>query len=635
MSRRKYRKRNYNYITILRGIATIGVTAFHLASWKFPGGFLGVIMFFVMSGFLMMRNLDHKEELDTYQKAGSLIKARIKKLLPPLYSVIIIGLIFSLFYSKSVFGDSILSSLPVALGYQNIYQILAGGSYFKRNGNFNMFTHLWYISLQIQFIIIFYLVNYLIDRYGKRDKKSKIFLLISLISFAISYFWAAKKANITRIYYGPDTRMSAIFMGALFYLLSKKIDKIDKFLDQGQEKIAIYVLLALAVIPFFFIKGEAYSTYKLFNIFYTLFIALLVSFLYLYERNLVFVRKEKTNIGAFGSILFYLGSRSYHIYLWQYTIQILFTYKLATSTENKALFIILQLLIVIILSEFSYNIFNRKIKTRIFIPISILIMSSLVFASNFIENPKEKDIKELEAKINKNKAQIEEDNKKALMGKNKDQDQIESTGSLTLDSNSKEAIEHIKEKNEDQSKTKIEKKDPYDFNFNQNELDYLKSLSVTAVGDSVLININSYLRDYIPNLYLDGEVGRDMINGPDVLSGIKNNQGLGDIIIIALGSNGSMEADDMQQIMDIAEGREVFFVNTSHTQSWQDYVNNQIKEFCDKTEGAYLVDRYSFAKPKSDQIFAEDKVHPNVEGSEDYARIICREILNANDKSSN
>lgn len=154
------------------------------------------------------------------------------------------------------------------------------------------------------------------------------------------------------------------------------------------------------------------------------------------------------------------------------------------------------------------------------------------------------------------------------------------------------------------------------------------------MGDSVLININSYLRNYIPNLYLDGEVGRDLPDGPVVLENIKNNQGLSDIILIALGSNGKMEADDLDQIMAVADGREVLFINTSHTQPWEDYINDQLKKFCDKTENAYLVDWYSYAKGKKD-LFAQDLVHPNVEGSEAYANIVARAILNTNHASEN
>ena len=167
------------------------------------------------------------------------------------------------------------------------------------------------------------------------------------------------------------------------------------------------------------------------------------------------------------------------------------------------------------------------------------------------------------------------------------------------------------------------------FDFTENELNFIKDLHITAVGDSVLINIDKYLRQYIPNLYLDGEVGRDMIQGPEVLQAIRNNIGLGDIILVSLGSNGSANHNDMQAIMDIAEGRDVYFVNTSHLQSYMDKVNNDMKEFVDQNSKAHLINWREYVKDRPD-LLAVDRTHPNVEGSESYAKLVVRKILNVN-----
>ena len=168
-----------------------------------------------------------------------------------------------------------------------------------------------------------------------------------------------------------------------------------------------------------------------------------------------------------------------------------------------------------------------------------------------------------------------------------------------------------------------------DFNFTENELAYLNNLGVTAVGDSVIINADSYIRKYIPNFYLDGEVGRDMVSGPDILSSIKNNYGLADIVLISLGSNGSASEADLEKIMQIADGRDVYFINTSHTQSYMDVVNKSLASFTEKNDKAHLVDWREFVKDRPD-LLAPDRTHPNVEGSDDFAKLIMRKILNVN-----
>lgn len=616
--KRKIRRRNLNYITILRGIATLGITFFHLFPQRIKGGFLGVVMFFLMSGFLMTRNLDNKSNLNSKEELKNSLISRFSKLLPPLYTVMVIGLLVSFIFYKDIFTDSIKSAFPVAFGYQNISQIVSGGSYFQRNGNFSIFTHLWYISLQIQYIFIFYVLNFLINRYDLQKFRKKIFAGLTIISFVIMYILAIRKANITRIYYGPDSRMSALFLGGLLYLESERFENYLKKFTEKTQKIGFLIILVLSIIPFFFVEGESYFTYRLFMVFYTLLVGFLVLSLYIYEKNLILGHgRVRRKIGPVGTILYYLGSRSYHIYLWQYMLEIFFAYALATGTGSKIGFFLLEMILLIVISEISYNIFKIKFKKRPLLIITILFMAAMVFASSFIKDSKDQDMKNLEKTLNKNKAQIEADNKKALESK-KNKKEENRNDETSTSSNGKDSNKSNKVK---------KAKDKYDFDFTTSELSYLKDLSITAVSDSILIDINSYLRDYVPNLYLDGEVGRDLPEGPDLLTAIKNDQGLGNIILIVLGSNGKIEADDLSQIMQIADGREVLFVNTSHTQPWQDYINGQLADFCKETDNAYLVDWYSYAKGKK-ELFAQDLVHPNVEGSEYYAKIVIRAILN-------
>ena len=120
-----------------------------------------------------------------------------------------------------------------------------------------------------------------------------------------------------------------------------------------------------------------------------------------------------------------------------------------------------------------------------------------------------------------------------------------------------------------------------------------------------------------------------MVSGPEILSSIKENIGLADIIVISLGSNGSANHADMDRIMEIADGRDVYFVNTSHTQSYMDYVNNSIKDYCDSHDKAHMVDWRNYIKDKPDYL-AADRTHPNIPGSDAFAKLIMRKILNVN-----
>ncbi|MBP2015986.1 acyltransferase family protein [Anaerococcus degeneri] len=622
MKRLTKRKVNFRYLNILRGFCLLTVSTYHLFGHALPGGFLAVIGFLVMSGFLMEKaNFNRDLALQDILES---LKRKAKKILPPIIFISSISLIVALIFAREIFDDSARSSLAVIFGFENIRQIVAGASYFDRNGNFNIFVHLWYISLYIQFIVIFYLVKYIGGKVRNISARIWGLIILSLISFGLCLYFAINNSPIIRIYYGTDTRIYAFFLGMAFYLLYLKYkDRLE--VSQKSLRISIGLLGLCLFVPMFFINGEEIWIYRSFFLVYTLAFALMVLVLYRYEIE--YGAKFADNI--FGGILEYLGRRSFYLYILQYLVQVFFSYFLINLLENKFLYYGLQFAWIIFLGEVCHIIFNRKRinKYLILVPFAGLIILNIV--SLAIGNQKEKDMAELKARFEQSEEEIKKNNesvqkKKASEDKkNKEDEKDKEVSSAEKEESYQKDLEKAKE-------DKNFKEKPYDdFNFTENELNYVKDIHITAVGDSVLINIDKYLRKYIPNLYLDGVVGRDMIDGPNVLANIKNNVGLGDIVLISLGSNGSANHNDMQTIMDLAEGRDVYFVNTSHLQSYMDKVNADMKEFVDKNPKAHLIDWRAYVKDRP-ELLAVDRTHPNVEGSQAYADLVVRKILNVN-----
>lgn len=618
--------------TFLRAIFIIAICIFHSSVQILPGGFMAVIGFFVMSGFLMMKKLNNIEDFNLKELKIN-IQKRFLKLIPSLIFVISTSLIIALIFSKIIFHDSIKASIPSALSFQNLYQIFKGGSYFTKNGYFSIFTHFWYISMQIQFILIFYLINYFLDKFKDKykekftSKKIRIYIfgLISIISILLMVIFSFDKNNISRIYYGPDTRINAIFIGAITYLL---VDDFSKIIDLSKEKnfspkYVLYALLFLSFILYFFVNGENLYTYRIIIPIYTLIQALLIGILYTYEKeNIISINKKE--MGFVKTILYYIGLRSYYIYMWQYIINTFISYAFAHTTKSRILAYILEIFLVLILSEITYIIFQKRFDLKKYFIISAVIILSLNVLANFIPNPKAEDMKNLEKRISDNKENIKKNNEKFLQDQKKKENKNKLSNSNEKDKDKKENDNKKSEKKE----ITFEKKAYDDFNFTEKEREFLKNTSITAIGDSVLINIDPFIREFNPNLYLDGEVGRQMTDGPKVLQDIKNKNGLGNIILVSLGSNGTLSEQNMLDILNISEGRKVFFVNTVNSQSWEGPINTKIKKFCDENKNAYMVDWYKFAKEKAN-LFAKDMVHPEVEGSKAYRNLIEREIINS------
>ena len=615
------RKPNFRYLNILRGFCLLAVSVYHLFGHALPGGFLAVIGFLVMSGFLMEKSNFNRELTGKVIKES--LKRKLKKILPPIIFISFISLALALIFAREIFDDSARSSLAVVFGFENIKQILAGASYFDRNGNFNLFVHLWYISLYLQFIVIFYLIKYVGGKIKSVSAKIWGLVILSLISFGISLYFALNNSPIIRIYYGTDTRIYAFFLGMVFYLLYLKYrDRLE--VNQNSLRLSIGILSLVIFLPMFFINGEKIWIYRSFFLIYTLSFALLVMVLYKYEIN--FGAKFSKNI--FGGFLEYLGRRSFYLYILQYIVQVFFAYFLINLLENKFLYYALQIAWIIFLGEICHVIFDRKKINKYLIIIPLIGLGVLNVVSLVLGNQKEKDMAELKARFEQSEEEIKKNNE-SIQKKKQEEKKKSSEESKDQNLAAKED-QYQKDIEKAQEDKKDFKEKAYDnFDFTENELNYVKDINITAIGDSVLINIDKYLRVYTPNLYLDGKVGRDMIDGPNVLANIKNNVGLGDIILVSLGSNGSANHNDMQAIMDLAKGRDVYFVNTSHLQSYMDKVNNDMKAFVDKNPKAHLINWRAYVKDRP-ELLAVDRTHPNVEGSEAYARLVVRKILNVN-----
>lgn len=610
MKNKRMKKVKFNYVTMLKAVSLLAVSIYHLFSHRLSGGFLGVIIFMIISGFFLAKSSTKTYDVVEVKFFIDKIKARLFKIISPMWSIIAISLLVSLIFARDIFDDSVRSSLATMFAYENIRAIVKGISYFDRSGNFNIFTHLWYIAVYLQYILIYYLLDYLISKLNLNAFRIYIFGGLSILSIILSYYLSFTKASVIRIYYGTDVRLSAFFLGSVSYLA---YEKWGTLLDRLPRKKTSSLLFLAIILPFFFIDGKSLWIYRTFFLIYQLLVCLFLAFIYKLEVDNP-IRYRDHN--PFFKFMIWLGDRSYYYYLWQYIVQIFMLYLFRNKISSKAIFYLVELGILVILSELSYSLRRMKKSYKIKkLAIALALVGILNATSLVIGNKKEAQMEEFKKEFAKNEMEIKKRNAEAKKNTNK-----------------KKKDDKLKEEKKEESPNKggnFEEKAYDDFNFTDKEKEYLKNISITAIGDSVLVNIDSYLRSFVPNLYLDGLVGRNMWDGPDTLNNVKASNGLNDIILVVLGSNGFKSTDDMQAIVDEADGRDVYFVNTSHLQSYMDQVNDQIKSFTDKNPKAHLVDWRAFIKDK-ENLLAVDKVHPNVEGSDDFAKLVCRKILNVN-----
>ncbi|MDQ3705181.1 MAG: acyltransferase family protein [Chloroflexota bacterium] len=197
----------------LRAIAVMGVLLYHAGMLWLPGGFLGVEVFFVISGYLITSLL-----LSEWQRHGSVnLPAfwlrRARRLLPALFLVIAVTLAFCvLFLPEEVAG--LRGDVLAATGYvTNWYLIFNQQSYFEVMGRPSLLQHLWSLAVEEQF----YLLWPLLFVAGMRFLRRGVVLLAALggavASFVLMALLYQPDVDPSRIYYGTDTRAAGLLMG--------------------------------------------------------------------------------------------------------------------------------------------------------------------------------------------------------------------------------------------------------------------------------------------------------------------------------------------------------------------------------------------------------------------------------------
>lgn len=207
------KKRHIEGMDALRGFAILGVVLYHVMPGRFPGGFLGVNMFLVLSGYLIYKtsiwDLEHGE-----YAAGRFYKKRCIRIYPPLLIMIIAVwgvLAVSMPEVAKGKGGEVLS---VVGGYNNFWQIRQNASYFARMSQQSPYTHLWAIAIEMQFYLMWPLLFWLLRKLKKHTSmtvvRTSVLVLVILGGLRMSIVYRPTE-DVSRLYYGTDTRIYALF----------------------------------------------------------------------------------------------------------------------------------------------------------------------------------------------------------------------------------------------------------------------------------------------------------------------------------------------------------------------------------------------------------------------------------------
>tara|TARA_Y100000589_G_scaffold216108_1_gene203929 strand:+ start:2848 stop:4935 length:2088 start_codon:yes stop_codon:yes gene_type:complete len=333
-------KLNYrNEIDGIRAVSIIAVLINHINPQMLPSGFIGVDIFFVISGFLITSSIFSKSSGNFSKFFLNFLEKRVKRLFPALvFYVLVVSLILILFNPHP--AVSIRTGLTSLLGFSNLYLYKYSTDYFAESTYLNPFVNTWSLGIEEQFYILFPFIL-LLSGFFKRNLKSlkNSLLTISLASlFSLLLFFYFFERNNSFAYFLPITRFWEIGLGCITFLLYKGNKIISLGLSHKKDTIISTFLFIITI--FSFTLDRKYAVYNIFlNTVITSVLLIQI------DNKESFLRNLLSN-----KCLTHIGKLSYSIYLWHWGI-ISLSYWIIGNEKNNFLLI----LIIYLVSLISYR----------------------------------------------------------------------------------------------------------------------------------------------------------------------------------------------------------------------------------------------------------------------------------------
>ena len=200
----------------LRTVAVLGVLIYHLNPSWLPGGYLGVGMFFTLSGYLITANLMRSYRRGKGLGLPTFWLRRFRRLVPAVVLMLVAVLLLTVFFDLPKLGENASHSLSALFYVNNWHVILEGQSYFDRFAGHAPLDHMWSLSVEEQFYLFWPLILFVLLKLtrGKRTPLVISTLVLAAVSFGWMAFLFNTGADATRVYEGTDTRAGGILLGA-------------------------------------------------------------------------------------------------------------------------------------------------------------------------------------------------------------------------------------------------------------------------------------------------------------------------------------------------------------------------------------------------------------------------------------
>ena len=575
--------RHISSIDGLRAIAVTAVVLYHLGISWIPGGFLGVDLFFVISGYVITRLI-----LDSINQSSALdlrafYAARIRRIYPGFLFMVISTIIFIGVWAPEAI-KRFLSDLPYALsGTINWALVARNQDYFETIGRPPLLQHTWSLAVELQFYLIWPIILLTVLKYFGKKNVARIALIIAIISGTILFLVSlqldqANSAKVSHIYFGTDTHSLGLFLGsalAVSWIPQNLSANISRRAQDVIDGIGVVGLLGL-ISTFLFIDESNASLYQIAFPLAAIFGCLvIISLVHPASRFAPIISTPPFR---------WIGQRSYGIYIWHWVIFQVTRPSVDLSGETWALYLA-RVLLVLALADISLRWVEipfrqgqvqtwfrgmkyRSSKERVRQQVTVLISIIAVLA-------------------------------------------VTSSISVSAINRSNQISQVINEELTDQEDSPI---------------DLGSTTGLWVTGDSVILGIRSKLENKEQISLVNARVGRQ---APELLAVMRVDQGSvpSSPVIFNLGNNNALSEQTVVEIFEVVKNQpQIIVVNTAVPRPWRDANNAIISKVAARYANVKLVDWDRISKDRP-ELFAPDGVHLSPMGSDVYVDLVLSVLV--------
>lgn len=605
----------------VRGLAVVAVVAFHAFPRLVPGGFFGVEVFFVLSGFLLGRLLLAEHRRTGTVDLGAFAERRLRRIVPALWLLLVVVVV-----AAPVVARADAQRVPAdvgwsALGLTNWYLVFEQSSYFSQLGRPPLVRHLWSIGVEVQF----YLLCPFLMLWAARCRRSVAIagLAAGVAGSAVLMALLAEGTDPSRAYYGTDTRVGALVTGGLLALLlgdvtAARMDRLRRLADPlAALGFAVLALLVwrgresmAALYPLGFLGVQAATS------------ALVVGSV-----------AGSTSGRALSSLpLRWLGERSFGIYLWHWPLVALLRPGIDVDW-NPAISGLVGIAAAVVLGHASYTLVERPLlagsRTRWRgatrfpgasrpLAVASAALAALGVAGIVVNLPASDPIADtlrageliLSSQAAGSPRPVLPSASPSASGTSAPPRRTTITAAraatvLTAPATSAPSTVPVSV-----PPASLPPGPPPG------------AVAVTAIGDSVMLSAAGPLSARLgPSGAIDAKVSRQFRDGVGIVSSLGQQGRLAPVVVIHLGTNGPPTADDVDSLMTAAGASRVLFLTVRVSRSWNDETNTVLAAAAARHPGATLVDWYGYSGGKGDWFYS-DKTHLTAQGAAAYAELV-------------